>query len=179
VRFLQTLATEERLRYGTEHDSATGTSLRYENGTLYADCWGLIKLASILFLDKETTSGLSFEKVNNMYNVFKNKNLLLDFDDLDSLKSGAVVFRETTTKKAGFDHVYIYIQNYPTGEMQNGQPIIIKHALIGIGEPTEGKDADDFLQVRDLEEILAEIAQSEMPEEKKKAQLAVGYQYPF
>jgi hypothetical protein len=73
IRFLKMLDDQGRLKYGTEYTNADGThtSLKIVGNNLYIDCWGLLKVGSLLYLNPNAMSGLSFRTVNDMYNYRK------------------------------------------------------------------------------------------------------------
>ena len=140
ARLLTYLEKKGRLEYSTT------TSGRIENGVLKTDCWGILKIGSLLTLTEEGMQGQTFNKIEYMANNFGRAGSLtripkegsLDIEQL-TYHPNTFVFINNNKNKTGYDHVYIVVENLEDKDTGEVYPI----GLLGIGGSNIGLQTYD------------------------------------
>ena len=140
AKLLIYLEKNGRLQYSTE------TSGRIDKGVLKTDCWGILKIGSLLTLNREGMKGQSFTKIEYMANNFRSGDSLTEIPkggplDIEQLTyhPNTFVFIDNDGDKFSYDHVYIVVENLEDKDTGEIYPI----GLLGIGGSNIGLQTYD------------------------------------
>lgn len=116
---------------------------------LKTDCWGILKIGSLLTLTEEGMQGQTFNKIEYMANNFMRTDSLTEIPkggplDIEQLtyQPNTFVFVDNDEDKFSYDHVYIVVENLEDKDTGEVYPI----GLLGIGGSNSGLQTYDAFE---------------------------------